>query len=185
LQNQRFGIWAEQYIFNHRRKEFGALDLFGAGFANPFPLGATRANLLFQIQEMKRLLFIPFTLILFSCHKPRSTMLENILESQCFWDITEEKKVFGGLNSCFRFLPQGECYFYYYIFYDKKRTDSVFIFDHGDVVNLNKWSILGDSVLIARGTQYNVLSYSNDSVVIEAWHDTLILRKNCKTNVAK
>ena len=112
-------------------------------------------------------------------------MLENILESQCFWDITEEKQVFGGLNSCFRFLPQGECYFYYYIFYDKKRTDSVFIFDHGDVVNLNKWSILGDSVLIARGTQYNVLSYSNDSVVIEAWRDTLILRKNCKTNVAK
>ena len=102
-----------------------------------------------NLKEMNKLLFIVIIYGFFSCNDPKPT-LSKLLASKCFWDITGDNRVIGGLNSCYQFLPNGKCYFYYYNFYNKKLTDSVFQYDDDDVVVPDLWSTIGDSILVAR-----------------------------------
>ena len=133
---------------------------------------------------MIRLLLVFGTLAIFSCKN--SKRLNLALESDCFWDRTDERGVIGGLNSCYRFLPDGQCFFYYYSFYNHKRTDSVYRFEDIDVIVPTTWSVKEDTLLIARGTHYKVLSFTKESIIVEGYlNDTMIFRKNCRTILKK
>ena len=132
--------------------------------------------------------FLPCFLIfwLMSCRDAGKPTLENILKSDCFWDRTGDKQVIGGLNSCYRFLPDGQCYFYFYNFKNRKLTGSVFRYDDDDVIVPNTWSVVGDTLLIARNTHYKVLSFVKDSITVEGYlNDTMVFRKNCRTVLEK
>jgi len=96
-----------------------------------------------------------------------------------------DNQVIDGLNSCYRFPSNGKCYFYYYNFYNKKITDSVYKYDFGDVVVSNTWSTVGDTILIANDISYRVLNFAEDSVVIGQRHDTVTPIKNRKTHLGK
>ena len=114
-------------------------------------------------------------------NKPNSNLSE-VLKGDCFWDRTGENGVMGGLNSCYRFLPNGKCYFYYYNFYNHRVTDSVFRYEADDVIIPATWTSKSDTVLIARGTPYKVISFGENFVVVEGnFKDTVIFRKNCQT----
>ena len=122
------------------------------------------------------------TMIILSCNSYKQHTLRDTLASKCFWDIVKDKQVIGGLNSCFRFLPDGKCFFYYYNFYDKQKTDSVFRYDDDDVIVRDTWSTIGDTLLVARGMKYKVLEFSKESVVLQQRNgDSVFLEKNCKT----
>ena len=129
---------------------------------------------------MRKLLLFTMIPFLYSCKQKPG--LRETLASECFWDITGDNQVIGGLNSCFRFLPNGESHFYYYNFYDKKITDSVYLFDNDDVIIPNTWTTFGDSILIARGTEYKILDFQKDSVRASMGHlDTVVFKRNCHT----
>jgi hypothetical protein len=118
-------------------------------------------------------------LILFSsCKNSKQLSLVNVLKSECFWDRTGDNQVIGGLNSCYRFLPNGKCYFYYYNFYNKRITDSVYKYDDGDNILPDTWSVVGDTLLIATGAHYRVLNFCKDSVVVGLRYDTITFIKN-------
>jgi hypothetical protein len=135
---------------------------------------------------MKRFLLTFATLYLVSCKSSHTPTLANILKSNCFWDITGDNEVIGGLNSCYRFLPNGQCYFYYYNFRNRKLTDSVVRYETDDVIVPTTWSSLGDTLLLARGTHYKVLAIAEDSVTVQGFlSDTLVFRKNCHTVLGK
>lgn len=127
-----------------------------------------------------KMLYIVFTICcLISCTEHLT--LKEAIKSSCFWDITEDDKVIGGLNSCYQFLPDGRCYFYYYDFNNKKKTDSVFRFEDTDIIVSEKWFTIGDTTLVAREAQYKVLGFSKDTIqVIGYENDTLTFQKNCK-----
>jgi hypothetical protein len=117
-----------------------------------------------------------------SCEKSKDPDLAEVLKGECFWDMTEKENVIGGLNSCYRFLSNGKCYFYYYNFYDKKRTNTVYKFDDDDVSVPETWSTEGDTVIIARGANYKVISFSDSQIVVEGYlKDTMSFIKNCET----
>jgi hypothetical protein len=135
---------------------------------------------------MSRLFFLTATFFFLSCNNSKSLSLADTLKSDCFWDRTNESGVIGGLNSCYRFLPDGQCYFYYYNFYNHQLTDSVYRFEDTDVIVPTTWTTKGDTLLIARGTHYKVISFARDSVVVEGYlKDTMIFRKNCHTILEK
>ncbi|SHE77572.1 hypothetical protein [Flavisolibacter ginsengisoli] len=135
---------------------------------------------------MRKLFLTPVIVFLISCNDYRHPTLEDVLKSNCFWDITGDNQVIGGLNSCYRFLPDGQCYFYYYNFRNRKLTDSVFRYETDDVIVPTTWSTVGDTLLIARGTHYKVLTVAKDSVTVEGYlNDTMVFRKNCHTVLDK
>jgi hypothetical protein len=113
------------------------------------------------------------------CSSPKS--IRNILTVDCYWDILRIAEPHP-INSCYKFNSGGDCNFYYYNFYNKQRTDSVFLYDDDDVVVPNKWNIKGDSILSIRNIDYFILNYNSDSVYLHIKNrDTVILVKNCKT----
>src|SRR5262245_19539090 len=122
---------------------------------------------------MNKLLLTVTIFFLVSC-KNSHVSLSKILKGDCFWDRTGDKEVIGGLNSCYRFLPDGRCFFYYYHFHHYRkndsvyhqRTDTVFRYDDDDVVIQHIWSVVGDSILIAQEVSYRVLNFSYDSIKI-------------------
>ena len=119
-------------------------------------------------------------------HKVQVLSLTEALTSDCFWDRTNERGVIGGLNSCYRFLSNGQCFFYYYNFYNRKITNSVYRFEDKDVVFPMTWSAKGDTLLIAQGTPYKVLSFDKDYVIVEgSLKDTKTLQNNCQTILQK
>lgn len=135
---------------------------------------------------MTRPLLILVALYLISCKDTHTPTLENILKSNCFWDRTGDNQVIGGLNSCYRFLSDGRCYFYYYNFRNKKLTDSIFRYETDDFIVPTTWSVMGDTLLIARGTHYKVLAVAKDSITVIGYQrDTMIFRKNCHTVLIK
>jgi len=120
--------------------------------------------------------------LLASCVHSHRPNLSDILSSKCFWDITGEKNVVGGLNSCFRFSTNGECKFYYYYFNNKRKSNLAFHYDDDDVVISNTWIVLGDTLLKARNLNYKVLKFVSNSVsVVTQTGDSLIFKKNCQT----
>ena len=126
-------------------------------------------------------------MLMISCNSHKPPRLKEILKTDCFWDRTGDKQVFGGLNSCYKFFPSGKCSFYYYKFYNRKRTDAVFHYDDGDVIVPEVWSVSGDTSLIIRGIQYKVLNTALDSVLLveQSTNDSFILRKNCNTFIQR
>ncbi|SHF42350.1 hypothetical protein SAMN02745131_02602 [Flavisolibacter ginsengisoli DSM 18119] len=130
---------------------------------------------------MNILFIVFFTFCLLSCNSSQSLHLDDVLKSDCFWDITGDKEVIGELNSCYKFLPNGQCFFYYYNFRNHKRTDSVYRYDDFDVIVPDAWSAKGDTLVIARGTYFKVVAFSKDSVLVETPVDTMVFRKNCHT----
>lgn len=113
----------------------------------------------------------------FKISKQKPT-LNNILANDCFWDVTGENAVIGGINSCYKFLLDGQCYFYYYKFYNKKRTDSLYRFEDTDIIVPAIWSVSGDTLLIARGNHYKILFFTRDSIIVEGnFKDTMVFRK--------
>jgi len=135
---------------------------------------------------MIKLLLGVAAVFLASCKASHSPTLNDILKSTFFWDRTGENRVIGGLNSCYRFLSDGQCYFYYYNFQNGTLTDSVFRYEADDVIVPTTWSTVGDTLLIARGTHYNVLVLANDSIIVKGYlNDTMVFRKNCHTVLDK
>lgn len=135
---------------------------------------------------MTKLLQTLTILFLISCKSRDAPSLESTLKSNCFWDITGDNQVIGGLNSCYRFLPNGECYFYYYNFRNRKLTDTVFRYETDDVIVPTTWSTVGDTLIIARGTHYKVLEVGKDSITVVGYlKDTLVFRENCQTVLGK
>lgn len=67
-----------------------------------------------------RIVLIAATLmLLISCNSSKD--LERILiDNNCYWDIYRPNLPHP-INSCYKFTSNGDCFFYYYIFYDKKR----------------------------------------------------------------
>lgn len=102
------------------------------------------------------------------------------MSGECFWDILDIGSIHP-INSCYKFRQNGICDFYYYNFFDKKRTDSVFLYDTDDVIVPNKWSLIKDSIQI-RANKYFVIRYNQDSIFLTATGiDTMVLIKNCTT----
>ena len=59
-------------------------------------------------------------------------------------------------------------------------------FEDTDVIVPTTWATKGDTLLIALGTHYKVISFAKDSVVVEGYpKDTMIFRKNCHTILGK
>lgn len=128
--------------------------------------------------KSRYLLFCLAAVMYISCNDQSS--LKKTLTTNCYWDISELNSVHP-INSCYKFDVNGNCQFFYYNFYDKKRSDSVFVFDDDDVIIENSWLARKDSLRI-RGSEYIVLKYSQDSVMIRNLvGDTTILIRNCKT----
>lgn len=135
---------------------------------------------------MKFILQAILVCLFLSCKSPRPKTLSEILAGGCFWDITGEKQVIGGLNSCYRFLPDKSCFFYYYRFYNKRITDTVYRYYDGDNIVPDKWYAKGDTLLVARNTHYKVLTFDTVSVTVEGYKkDTMVFRKNCNTLIGK
>ena len=106
--------------------------------------------------------------------------LSDILSDDCYWDILDKEPVHP-INSCYKFKEDGSCSFYYYNFFDKKKTDSVYLYDDGDVIVPNKWNLIKDSIQI-RANKYYVVRYNPDSVFLTSREtDTMVLIKNCAT----
>ena len=118
------------------------------------------------------------TIIFYKCKQKNS--LHNVLTADCYWDILEKNSEHP-INSCYKFNEDGRCNFFYYNFYNKKRTDSVFLYDDGDVIVPNTWELRSKSNLVIRGTEYHLLQYDTDSVFLKGGNDTIVLIKNCKT----
>mgnify|MGYP000943815096 CR=1 FL=1 len=129
--------------------------------------------------------FLIFVLIIFAgttCKRYKAKTLRDVLSSKCFWDRTEEDRVIGGLNSCYQFLPDGQCFFYMYNFYNRRKSDSVYRYFDDDVIVPNRWSVEGDTILIARNYRLKILNFDESSVSYIGYkNDTIVLRKNCKT----
>src|SRR4026209_2759627 len=92
--------------------------------------------------------------------------LQETITVDCYWDILDER-VINLINSCYKFNKNGSCFFYYYNFYNKLRTDSVFHFDDDDVLVPNYWKITNDTLIDIRGLEYSVIKYSNDSIFLK------------------
>ncbi len=130
--------------------------------------------------KIKVFITVCFAIVLFNCCNQKKE-LQSILSVDCYWDILNKGSIHP-INSCYRFNHTGKCNFFYYNFFDKKRTDSVFLYDDGDVVVPNKWSLIKDSIIIIRGVEYLILSYNSDSVFLKGVrNDTVALIRNCKT----
>lgn len=131
---------------------------------------------------MNKLLLTIGILLLISCKKKQKLNLADVLKSDCLWDRTGESGVIGGLNSDYKFLPNGQCFFYYYKFRNQIKSDSAYKFEDTDIILPNSWSVVGDSLLTVREIKFNVLDFAKDSVlVVGNMNDTMVLRKNCKT----
>lgn len=117
-------------------------------------------------------------MFLLSCNNSKG--LERILtDNNCFWDILEKDSP-DPINSCYEFSGNGDCFFYYYNFYAKKRTDSVYRYNDGDNKISNNWTIVGDSIQI-REIKYKVDRFNSDSVFLTSRVNKTILIKNCST----
>lgn len=113
-----------------------------------------------------------------SCDRRRE--LGSILKAECFWDILHVG-VIHPINTCYKFDNYGVCNFFYYNFYNKKRTDSVYMSDDDDVVVPHRWSLDNDSIVI-RANKYYIIRYNTDSIFLTATgSDTMILIKNCNS----
>lgn len=130
---------------------------------------------------MRIKIFIVFCFIVsLLCNCDEKKGVRDILTTNCFWDVLN-KGAIHPINSCFMFKDDGSCMFYYYNFFDRKRTDSVYKFDDGDVIVPNKWNVMNDSIQI-RANKYHLIKYESDSVFLTATGvDTMVLIKNCST----
>lgn len=128
------------------------------------------------------IIFCCFILFFLSNCGKRNTSLQKILTVPCYWDIMEIDSP-NPINSCYKFDIEGKCNFYYYNFFDKKRTDSVFLYDDNDVAVPNQWNIEKDSILI-RLNKYRIVKYTSDSVFLDKAEgkSKLILIRNCLTH---
>ena len=119
-----------------------------------------------------------FAVFLSNCNEKKE--LRDILTIDCCWDILDKGSTHP-INSCFTFNKDGFCGFYYYNFYDKNRTDSIYRYDDGDVIVPDKWSLMNDSIQI-RANKYHIIKYNSDSVFLtDKRTDTIVLIKNCAT----
>lgn len=113
---------------------------------------------------MKIKLFIFLSLVVVAFYKcKQKNDLRNVLITGCYWDILEKNSEHP-INSCYKFNEDGGCDFFYYNFYNKKRTDSVFLYDDGDIVVQNTWELRGKSNLVIRGIGYHLLQFDIDSI---------------------
>lgn len=107
--------------------------------------------------------------------------LHNILSNGCYWDIWDKGSPHP-INSCYKFTKEGDCNYYYYNFYAKKRQNTVYLYNDADVIVPNKWEVLKDSIHI-RANKYFVIRYSVDSVFLTSNEkDTMVLIKNCNVS---
>ena len=128
----------------------------------------------------KFIILLCFLIVTFyKCNQRDS--IQNLLTSDCFWDIWE-KNSNHPINSCYKFDDKGNCNFFYYNFYDKQKTDSVFLYDDGDVIVSNHWKLKNDSSILIRGLEYRITRYNVDSIFLKASrNDVIVLIRNCKT----
>ncbi len=132
---------------------------------------------------MSRIYIGIILILLLSCQVQKSPSLKSILADQCFWDIVDDNQVRVGVNSGYRFLSNGNCFFYYYKFSRRKRTDSVYRYETTDVLFPNIWTSTDDTLLNIRGFEFRIISLTADSISVinKRSGDKLLLHKNCKT----
>lgn len=124
------------------------------------------------------ILFPAAMIFLISCNSSKD--LERILTgNNCYWDIYRPNLPHP-INSCYKFTSNRDCFYYYYNFYDKKRTDSVYRYEDDDNIIPYTWSIVGDSINI-RGINHKIDKFSSDSVFLTSRVYKTILIKNCST----
>jgi len=138
------------------------------------------------IDFMNRFFQVLGIFFLFSCKSASKASLNDVIKSDCFWDRTGDNQVIGGLNSCYRFLPDGDCFFYYYSFKNKRITGAAYRYETDDVIVPTRWSVQGDTLLIARAVHYKVLAFTQNSITVVGFNnDTMVFRKNCSTILRK
>jgi hypothetical protein len=124
------------------------------------------------------IVFLLIILLFYSC-EGKKEKIENILSNRCYWDVVDKGSIHP-VNSCFNFTESGECHYFYYIFRNRIRTDSIFSANDGDNVFPNTWKVVKDSIII-RSVSYHILEYNQDSIFLTATGtDLLTLIKNCK-----
>jgi hypothetical protein len=125
--------------------------------------------------------FILLAVAINACHKQK---LQDVLAANCYWDILEQGADHP-INSCYRFYKDGKCQFFYYNFFNKKKTDTVFWYDDGDVVVPDLWKDNGGSLSI-RGADYSIVNFNPDTIsLLNKNGQALQLIKNCATVSAK
>ena len=136
-----------------------------------------------KINLYRDLLLLSFTLGLTYCHK--EPKLKDILVNNCYWDVLD-KRYANIVNTCFKFNEGGDCQYFNYSFFNRQRTDSVYLYDDDDNIRSHTWELKDDSLFI-RGHKFKVLRYMTDSVYLKlnSSNDTVFLIKNCKTYYPK
>lgn len=115
-----------------------------------------------------------------SCQVKREK-IEDILVNKCYWDVLYKGSIHP-VNTCFNFTESGECHYFYHIFSNGIRTDSVYSANDGDNIFPNTWQVVNDSIII-RSTSYHILDFNQDSIFLTATGSDLItLIKNCKVS---
>lgn len=129
--------------------------------------------------KTKIIINICATIFLFNCCSQKKDVADT-LSANCFWDILNIASPHP-INSCYKFSKTGDCNFYYYHHYAKKRLNTVYVFNDIDIIVSNKWKMLKDSIQI-RANKYYIIRYNSDSVFLTATGtDTMVLIKNCAT----
>lgn len=128
--------------------------------------------------EINKYFFLCFLLFL-SCKTGNKKSLSSIITlSNCYWDIHDSESTSLGRSAyCYKFTKDGHCS---YFFYDKRGKRNGYDFD--DVVVPKTWKLTGDTILYLQGTERKVLSFSEDTLLLEnpvsKQRDTLI--KSCQ-----
>ncbi len=123
----------------------------------------------------------PFLILFVISCQTKKPNLRSILASPCYWDISGAQHT-NTVNSCYKFNENGTCYFFYYNFLNKKKTDSVYRYDDDDVIVSDTWSIERDSIVTARSIEYIVSEYNEDTIYTKPGPNGVIaLIRNCRT----
>lgn len=133
---------------------------------------------------MKYILILFLSVILASCIKSKKTISDVLLERNCFWDIHDSREK-NEVRTGFRIKPDGSCYQLRYKLIDGKRSDSVYEVYIPDVIDLNRWDLI-DNTLYINSYAIEILRFTTDTVFFKT-KDTgykVFLVKNCRTKSA-
>jgi hypothetical protein len=131
---------------------------------------------------MIRLLLV-FVLLFEGCQSKKH--LSQNLIGDCFWDIFD-KRYTNAPNTAFKFNDR-KAYYFHYMFSERKKTDTIQLYDDNDDIRPNTWNAEGDSILNVRGYKMKVIRYTKDSVFLNFYNhdDLIILIRNCNPVMKK
>jgi len=130
---------------------------------------------------MNRLLQLTSLLLFITCNvAPSKSSLKDVLANGCYWDRLDSKYS-PVANMCFKFNSDGSCLYFDYVFYNRKKTDTITLYGEGDNILPKTWSTKGDTAFIGQGMYYPVIKFTEDSIYSKTPNesDTVIFTKNC------